>query len=88
MKWLKINAFKITATLFALGSVLGFSLGGIMSDTVGKRMTMFISNLAAFTCWIITAYANTKWTLYASYSLQGFFGAVAYNSIGETRILP
>ena len=47
---------------------------------------MFISNLAAFACWIITAYANTKWTLYTSYLLQGLFGAVAYNSIGEAMI--
>ena len=46
---------------------------------------MFVFNLLAFTCWIISATASTKWFLYVSYSLQGFFGAIAYNCVGEMR---
>ena len=54
-----------------------------MSDKWGKKLTMFASNLAAFACWIATAQAKTKWLLFTSYSLQGVFGAVAYNCIGK-----
>ena len=80
-----INSIKISATLFTLGCVLGFGLGGFISDTVGKKLTISSSNLAAYACWIITGYGYAKWILYVSYSLQGFFGAVAYNCIGEKK---
>ena len=53
-----------------------------MSDAYGKKLTVFVSNLSAFACWIISATATSKWFLYVSYSLQGFFGATAYNCVG------
>ena len=72
--------------MFTLGCVLGFGLGGFISDTFGKKLTIFSSNLAAYdACWIITGYGYAKWILYVSYSLQGFFGAVAFNCIGEKK---
>ena len=46
---------------------------------------MFVFNLCAFACWIISATGRTKWFLYISYSLQGFFGALAYNCVGEIK---
>ena len=76
---------SIAATLFALGSALGFGLGGWISDVRGKKLTMLGSNLAASVCWVVTAFAGTKWLLFGSYSLQGFFGAIAYNCIGEAN---
>ena len=77
-----INSIKIPATLFTLGCVLGFGLGGFMTDTFGKKLTIFASNLAALACWIITGYGYSKWILYVSLV---FFGAVAYNCIGEKK---
>ena len=82
-----LNDLSIAATLFALGSALGFGLGGWISDGRGKRLTMFASNLAAYACWVVTALAGTRWLLFASYSLQGFFGAIAYNCIGDTKLV-
>ena len=75
----------IAATLFALGCALGFGFGGWVSDARGKKVTMLASNLAAYVCWVVTASAGNKWLLFGSYSLQGFFGAIAYNCIGEAN---
>ena len=64
-------------------AVIGVSMGGFFTDHYGKRMTLFLFNLLAFYCWIISANVTTKWILYVSYSLQGFFGSIAYNCVGE-----
>ena len=58
-------------------------MGGFYTDHYGKRMTVFLFNLLAFYCWIISANVNTKWLLYVSYSMQGFFGTIAYNCVGK-----
>ena len=73
----------ITAALFTLASIIGFSIGGLLSDHYGKRLTVFLSNLFAFVCWIISAIAKAKWLLFTSYTLQGLFSVIAYNCVGE-----
>ena len=73
----------ITAALFTLASIIGFSIGGFLSDHYGKRLTVFLSNLFAFACWIISAISQAKWLLFISYSLQGLFSVIAYNCVGE-----
>ena len=85
--FLVVTCSTIAATLYALGVVIGYIIGGPFSDFYGKRMSVFISNLLAYTCWIITAHTSTKWFLYASYSLQGFFGGIAYNNVGNMKFI-
>ena len=81
-----IDCFTIiTATLYAFASMIGLSMGGFFTDHYGKRITLFLFNLLAFYCWIISANVTTKWLLYVSYSLQGFFGTIAYNCVGEVN---
>ena len=82
--FLVVTCSTIAATLFAFGSLVGFCTGGPFSDHYGKRMSVFVCNLITYTLWIITAHASTKWLLYVTYSLQGFFGAFAYNCVSET----
>ena len=77
------HTLSIAATLYAFATIIGFSTGGFISDPYGKKLTVFVFNLSAFACWIVSATATTKWFLYVSYSLQGFFGAIAYNCVGE-----
>ena len=75
--------FTIAATLWSFASIIGFSIGGLFSDYYGKRMTVFGFNLLQSICWVISAKATTKWLLFFSYSLQGLFGSIAYNCVGE-----
>ena len=63
--------------------MFGFSVGGLISDHYGKKRTVFVFNLLTSTCWIICAKATTKCLLFISFSLQGFFGAIAYNCVGK-----
>ena len=72
--------------MYAFGILIGFSIGGPFSDYYGKRISVFVCNLLAYTCWIISAHASTKWLLYISYLLQGFFGGVAYNCVGNMKL--
>ena len=81
----KLSILTISATLYALSTMIGFCTGGFISDPCGKKLTMFVFNLCAFACWIISATGRTKWFLYISYSLQGFFGALAYNCVGKIK---
>ena len=74
---------SIAATLNAFATIIGFSIGGLLSDHYGKKLTVFVFNLLTFASWIFSATATTKWFLCMSYSLQGFFGAIAYNCVGE-----
>ena len=75
--------FTIAATLWSFASILGFTTGGMFTDHYGKRMTVFGFNLLQSVCWVISAKATTKWLLFVSYSLQGLFGSIAYNCVGE-----
>ena len=76
----------ITATLFAIATIPGTAIGGVIADKWGKRLTMFTSNLLAYGFWLITAFANNKNILFFSYSLQGFFGIIALNLVGEHKL--
>ena len=78
-----IHSSSIAATLYAFATIIGFSTGGFISDPYGKKLTVFVFNLMTFASWIFSATATTKWFLCMSYSLQGFFGAIAYNCVGE-----
>ena len=78
--------FTIAATLWSFASILGFTTGGMFTDHYGKRMTVFGFNLLQSVCWVISAKATTKWLLFVSYSLQGLFGSIAYNCVGEMNI--
>ena len=68
--------------LFAFGLVFGFGLGGWIADKWGKKVTMFTFNLLAYACWLPSAFANNRYLLYSTYSLQGIFGAITYNCAG------
>ena len=72
--------------MYTFATIIGFSIGGMLSDHYGKRKTVFAFNFFAFICWIISSNAATKWLLFISYSLQGLFGSIAYNCVGEINI--
>ena len=81
-----IEFVTVSATLYTFATIIGFSTGGMLSDHYGKRKTVFAFNFFAFICWIISSNATTKWLLFISYSLQGLFGSIAYNSVGKINI--
>ena len=66
-----------------MAEIPGSLLGGVIADRWGKKLTMCTSNLLAYGLWLIVAFANNKYLLLMSYSLQGFFAIMAYNLIGE-----
>ena len=66
-----------------MAEIPGSLLGDVIADRWGKKLTMFTSNLLAYGLWLIIAFANNKYLLLLSYSLQGFFAIMAYNLIGE-----
>ena len=61
----------------------GFCLGGWIADEWGKKLTMFVFNLLAYACWITTACGNNMYLIFFTHTLQGFFGAIAFNCIGK-----
>ena len=73
----------IPATLFTVATIPGTALGGVIADKWGKRLTMCTSNLIAYGFWLIAAFANDKYLLFVSYSLQGFFGIIGLNLVGK-----
>ena len=74
---------SIQATLFTVATIPGTALGGVIADKWGKRLTMCTSNLIAYGFWLIAAFANDKYLLFVSYSLQGFFGIIGLNLVGK-----
>ena len=78
-------SFAFAATLSALGSAFGYFFGGWISEIMGKRFTLFASNLVVYMCWMVTAFAHTKWLLFLSDSLNGFFISIAVNCVGNTN---
>ena len=77
---------SIPATLFTVATIPGTALGGVIADKWGKRMTMCTSNILAYGFWLITAFANNKYLLFLSYSLQGFLGIIGMNLVGKHNI--
>ena len=49
------NRVTLGAAL-SLGCMIGFFGGGFVSQLIGKRIMMVISNLASFVLWIMLAY--------------------------------
>ena len=68
-----------------MAEIPGSLLGGVIADRWGKKLTMCTSNLLAYGLWLIVAFANNKYLLFMSYSLQGFFAIMAYNLIGKNN---
>ena len=58
-------------------------MGGWIADKWGKKLTILTFNILAYVFWLITSFAKEKHLLFSSYSLQGFFGAIAYNCVGK-----
>ena len=76
---------SISATLFAVATIPGTALGGVMADKWGRKLTMYTTNILAYGFWIITAFASNKYLLYMSYSFQGFFGIIGLNLVGKYK---
>ena len=68
-----------------MAEIPGSLLGGVIADRWGKKLTMCTSNLLAYGLWLVVAFANNKYLLLLSYSLQGFFAIMAYNLIGKNN---
>ena len=46
----------ILGAVLSLGCMIGFFGGGFVSQFIGKRIMMVVSNLASFVLWIMLAY--------------------------------
>ena len=74
--------------LHVFGIVFGSGFGGWIADKWGKKRTMFTFNLLAYACWLTSSFARNRYLLYSTYSLQGFFRAIAYNCTGTWMKYP
>ena len=65
------------------GCTAGNFLGGFIADKVGKKLTILASNTMAYAFWVLISFSDNKKLLYFTYSVQGFFGAIAFNCVGK-----
>ena len=55
---------SIPATLFAVATIPGSFLGGVIADKWGKKLTMCTANLLAYGFWLTTTFARNKYLLF------------------------
>ena len=69
--------------------MIGFLVGGWISQHVGKRITLIASNFGSFVIWLTLAYLKegVEIIILARF-LMGFCSAAAGVCIGRVRIMP
>ena len=84
------NEITLGAAL-SLGGIIGFFAGGWISQYLGKRTTMVLSNFASLTIWLMLAFGTNRVSfIITERFLMGVFSAAAVGCVGEFfgQVLP
>ena len=79
------NKFVLGGTL-TLGCVIGFLVGGWISQHVGKRIILIASNFGSFLIWLSLAFQmeGVEFIILARFTM-GFCSAAAGVSVGRVK---
>lgn len=78
-----LNEITLGAAL-SLGCIIGFFVGGWMSQHLGKRIMMVVSNFVSFVIWIMLAFTSDKVEfIIIERFLMGVFSAAAIVCVGK-----
>ena len=77
------NEITLGAAL-SLGCIIGFFVGGWISQYLGKRTMMVLSNFASFIIWLMLAFGTDRvsFIIIERFSM-GVFSAAAVGCVGE-----
>ena len=77
------NEITLGASL-SLGCIIGFFAGGWISQYLGKRTMMVLSNFASFLIWLMLAFGTNRvsFIIIERFSM-GVFSAAAVGCVGE-----
>ena len=70
----------------ALGCVFGCLIGGAISERIGKKIVVFLSNLVVMALWIALSFARNSWIIILLRFSIGIFSSSAYSCVGEIHI--
>ena len=70
----------------SLGCMIGFFGGGYLSQLIGKRIMMVVSNLASFVLWIMMAQTNKVEFIILERFAMGVASAGAIVCVGKNGL--
>ena len=72
--------------VMSVGCMIGFFGGGFLSQLIGKRIMMVVSNLASFVLWIMMAQTNKVEFITLERFLMGIVSAGAIVCVGKNGL--
>ena len=78
--------FPLSGAAIALGGVFGCLIGGAISERIGKKLVVFLSNLVVMALWIALSFARISWMIILLRFSIGLFSSSAYSCVGKIHI--
>ena len=84
---MKLNNLTLGG-LLDLGCIFGFLIGGWVSQQIGKKITLIVSNFGSFILWIMLAFSieSVELITFARF-LMGFCSAIASVCVGRNALI-
>ncbi|KAF2307144.1 hypothetical protein GH714_025100 [Hevea brasiliensis] len=77
--WVIMSEYSVFGSLITVGGVIGSLVNGKMADLIGRRFTMWVSEIFCIIGWFSVAFAQVAWLLDLGRLLMGIgIGIIAY----------
>ena len=77
----------LSGAALPLGCVLGYLMGGAVSDRIGKKLVVLSFNLFMMALWISISFAHMSWLIILVRFLMGIFSSGAYSCVGKIQVI-